>query len=261
MDIPLYQVDAFTAKVFSGNPAAVCLLAGWLDDARLQAIAAENNLSETAFLVPDGDGFELRWFTPATEVALCGHATLASAFVLFACRNWRAPDIPFRTRRSGTLRVTRDEDLIVMDFPAIPTVPLPPSDGLACALGVPPAEVHTAGEDILVLLEDERQVRELRPDISALAAIACRGVIVTARGEGCDFVSRFFAPRVGVPEDPVTGSAHCALTPFWSRRLGKSALHARQVSARGGELFCRDRGARVGIAGRAVLYLEGTITV
>lgn len=261
MDIPLYQVDAFTAKVFSGNPAAVCLLETWLDDARLQAIAAENNLSETAFLVRGGDGFELRWFTPVVEVALCGHATLASAFVVFECLSWPGATIPFRTRKSGTLSVTRKGDMLEMDFPAIPTAPLPAPAGLARSLGVQPVEVLSAGEDILVALDEERQVRELRPDISALAAIECRGTIVTARGDGCDFVSRFFAPRLGVPEDPVTGSAHCALAPYWSRRLGKSDLSARQVSARGGELFCRDEGDRVRIAGRAVLFLQGTITM
>jgi PhzF family phenazine biosynthesis protein len=261
MVIPLYQVDAFTAEVFSGNPAAVCMLDAWLDGGLLQAIAAENNLSETAFLVRDGDGFELRWFTPVAEVALCGHATLASAFVVFECLSWHGATIPFRTRKSGTLSVTRKEDLLEMDFPAIPAAPLPPPDGLERALGVQPQKVLSAGEDVLVVLDTERHVRELRPDFAALTAIECRGTIVTAQGDGCDFVSRFFAPRFGIPEDPVTGSAHCALTPYWSRRLGKSALHARQVSARGGELFCRDEGERVRIAGRAVLYLQGTLVI
>jgi PhzF family phenazine biosynthesis protein len=261
MDIPLYQVDAFSAAPFSGNPAAVCLLDAWLDDTCLQAIATENNLSETAFLVPDGDGFELRWFTPVAEVALCGHATLASAFVLFACLAWPRETVSFHTRKSGTLRVTGNDDILEMDFPAIPTAPLPAPDGLVAALGAHPKEVFTAGEDILAVLDNERCVRDLRPDFAALAAIECRGTIVTARADDCDFVSRFFAPRVGVPEDPVTGSAHCALTPFWSQRLGKTDLYARQVSARGGELVCRDAGERVRIAGHAVLYLQGTITI
>jgi PhzF family phenazine biosynthesis protein len=261
MKLPLYQVDAFTAEVFAGNPAAVCFLDDWLDDARLQAIAAENNLSETAFLVRAGEGFELRWFTPVVEVALCGHATLASAFVLFACRDWRAPEIVFRTRRSGLLRVTRSGELFTMDFPARPAVPVPPPPGLAEALGATPLEVRSSAEDVLVVLESADAVRALRPDFAALARVECRGTIVTAPGDGCDFVSRFFAPRVGIAEDPVTGSAHCVLTPYWAERLGRAKLRARQVSARGGEIFCEDRGERVGLAGRAVLYLKGEIRI
>ena len=262
MKLPLYQVDAFTAEVFKGNPAAVCFLDAWLDDARLLAVAAENNLSETAFLVPMEGGFELRWFTPVTEVALCGHATLASAFVLFRRRGWTTPSITFRTRRSGNLTVVQREDLIEMDFPARPPSPQdPPGKSLSEALGVQPKEFFLSAEDALVVVEDEAIVRNLQPDIPALARTPYRGTIVTARGKSCDFVSRFFAPRVGVAEDPVTGSAHCVLTPYWSRRLGRKKLHAQQVSRRGGELFCEDRGARVGIAGRAVLYLEGEIAV
>jgi len=261
MKLPLYQVDAFTAEVFKGNPAAVCFLDAWLDDARLLAIAAENNLSETAFLVPMEGGFELRWFTPVTEVALCGHATLASAFVLFRRRGWAAPSIPFRTRRSGILTVVQREDLIEMDFPVRPPSPQDPPKALSEALGVEPREFCVSAEDALVVVEDEAIVRNLQPDIPALLRTPYRGTIVTAKGKSCDFVSRFFAPRVGVAEDPVTGSAHCVLTPFWSKRLGKRNLHAQQVSRRGGELFCEDRGQRVGIAGRTVLYLEGEITV
>ena len=261
MKLPLYQVDAFTAEVFKGNPAAVCFLDAWLDDARLLAVAAENNLSETAFLVPIEGGFELRWFTPVTEVALCGHATLASAFILFRRRGWAAPSITFRTRRSGNLTVVQREDLIEMDFPVRPPSPQDPPNALAEALGVEPREFFLSAEDALVVVEDEAIVRNLQPDIPALLRTPYRGTIVTAKGKSCDFVSRFFAPRVGVAEDPVTGSAHCVLTPYWSRRLGRKKLHAQQVSRRGGELFCEDRGARVGIVGRAVLYLEGEITV
>jgi PhzF family phenazine biosynthesis protein len=256
MQIPIYQVDAFTSTVFAGNPAAVCLLDTWLDDARLQAIGAENNLSETAFLVPRGDAFELRWFTPLVEVALCGHATLASAHVLFSRRSWPGPEIRFETRRSGTLVVTRRDGLLEMDFPARPPVPRDAPASLAHALGVAPQEILASAEDALVVLPTEAAVRAVRPDLAALREVGCRGTIVTAPGEQCDF-----APRVGIAEDPVTGSAHCVLIPFWARRLGRTRLRARQVSTRGGEIFCEDHGARVTIAGRAVLYLEGTITV
>lgn len=261
MKIPLYQVDAFTSMLFGGNPAAVCLLEQWLEDQLLQDIAAENNLSETAFLVRNDCGFDLRWFTPVTEVALCGHATLASAQVLFTRRRWPEETIRFRTRRSGELLVRRRDDLLEMDFPALPSQPLTPPTVLGKAIPAQALAVLGSAEDLLVELADERCVRELRPDLAALAKIDCRGVIVTARGENCDFVSRFFAPRFGIPEDPVTGSAHCVLVPYWAKKLGKKMLTARQVSPRGGELWCEERGERVGIAGRAVVYLEGTITV
>jgi PhzF family phenazine biosynthesis protein len=261
MKIPLYQVDAFTSEIFSGNPAAVCLLDAWLEDGRLQAIAAENNLSETAFLVRNQDGFHIRWFTPVTEVALCGHATLASAFVLFDCLGWTEKTIRFRTRESGELVVTKLEGMFEMDFPARSVHVVTPAPGLYEALRVQPQEVLGSMEDLLVVLDRERSVRELRPDFTTLGELEYRGIIVTARGERCDFVSRFFAPRVGIPEDPVTGSAHCVLTPYWAKLFSKKALHALQVSRRGGELFCAERGERVGIAGKAVLYLEGTISI
>ena len=261
MKFPLYQIDAFTSTVFSGNPAAVCLLDDWLKDEILQAIAAENNLSETAFLVKNDAGYDLRWFTPATEVALCGHATLAAAFLLFKQGVSTLTEIRFRTRKSGDLIVSRKDDLLEMDFPARPVHSRPMPSGLPEALGIQPLEVHGSAEDILVVLEDEREVLSVQPDFTALEKIDCRGIIVTARGNNSDFVSRFFAPRVGVPEDPVTGSAHCVLIPYWAERLAKSELHAFQVSKRGGELFCALSGDRVKIAGHAVLYLEGTITV
>ncbi|MHC1742644.1 MAG: PhzF family phenazine biosynthesis protein [Syntrophobacteraceae bacterium] len=259
MKLPYYQVDAFTGKVFGGNPAGVCPLDGWLDDRLLQDIAAENNLSETAFIVPKGRRFELRWFTPATEVALCGHATLASAFVVLNRLNWSDEIVEFETRRSGVLSVRRDGDLLQMDFPARPPEPCSIPEGLPAHLGVAPVEVYMSEEDLLVCLQTERQVAELTPDLRGLAALDCRGVIVTARGRDCDFVSRFFAPRVGVDEDPVTGSSHCVLIPFWSERLGKKTLFARQVSRRGGEIFCECGASRVKIGGRAALYLEGSI--
>ncbi len=261
MRIPIYQVDAFTSELFSGNPAAVCLLDDWLDDSRLQAVAAENNLSETAFLLKCDKGFDIRWFTPTTEVALCGHATLASAFVIFSCLEWPEDIVCFQSLRSGVLPVTRKDELLEMDFPARPPSRQSAPGRLTDALNHSPLEVLGTAEDLLVVLEDERAVRELNPDFPLLMQIERRGTIVSARGDQCDFVSRFFAPHVGIHEDPVTGSAHCVLIPYWAERLGRRKLHALQVSGRGGELFCEDRGYRVAIAGKAVLYLEGTVTI
>jgi len=261
MKIAIYQIDAFTSEVFSGNPAAVCMLDAWMDDRRLQSIAAENNLSETAFLVQTGKGFDLRWFTPVTEVALCGHATLASAFVLFVCRNWPADVVRFQTRESGELAVIQRDNLLEMDFPARPSYARIPPTGLKEALGIASGEVFGSAEDLMVVLDSERAVREVQPDFGALERVACRGVIITARGDRSDFVSRFFAPQVGIPEDPVTGSAHCVLIPYWAGVLGKDVLHAFQVSKRGGEVFCKNAGNRVKIGGQAALYLEGTITI
>lgn len=261
MKIPIYQVDAFTSRVFSGNPAAVCLTDRWIDDKKLQAVAAENNLSETAFLVRNNDGFDLRWFTPTTEVALCGHATLASAFVLFNCLQWKKKEIWFTTRRSGRLTVSKRGELLEMDFPSRPAHGKTAPAGIRKALGVVPDKVLGSAEDLLVVLGSEKAVRNVRPDFSALGQMEYRGIIVTARGDKSDFVSRFFAPRVGVPEDPVTGSAHCVLIPYWANVLRKNRLHAFQVSMRGGELFCVDAGDRVKIAGKAKLYMEGTVTI
>ncbi|MDQ7842018.1 MAG: PhzF family phenazine biosynthesis protein [bacterium] len=266
MKIPIYQVDAFTSEIFSGNPAAVCMLDSWIDDKHLQAIAAENNLSETAFLVRNDDSFDLRWFAPATEVALCGHATLASAFVLFALRQWPMDSIRFKTRKSGQLVVTERDDLFEMDFPARPACARTSPAGLNEALGITPEEVlgfEPEGDRavMMAVLASENAVREVQPDFSALAQVECRGAIITARGDRSDFVSRYFAPRVGVPEDPVTGSAHCVLIPYWASVLGRNVLHAFQVSKRGGELFCTNAGGRVRISGRAALYLEGMITI
>ncbi|HOT95515.1 MAG TPA: PhzF family phenazine biosynthesis protein [bacterium] len=261
MKIPLYQVDAFSSAVFSGNPAAVCLLNEWLEDALLQAIAAENNLSETAFLVPDGEGCEIRWFTPVTEVALCGHATLASAYVQLVLRGWPEETIRFKTRKSGSLLISRRNDLLEMDFPARPPRAQATPAGLDTLLGVEPLQVFSSAEDLLVLVRDEQCVLTARPDFTALAEAEPHGIIITARGSRSDFVSRFFAPALGVPEDPVTGSAHCVLTPYWAEILGKKELHALQISKRGGELWCRDAGDRVRISGRAALFLEGFITI
>lgn len=257
MKIPLYQVDAFTAEVFSGNPAAVCPLDTWLDDDILQAIASENNLSETAFFVPERDGFRLRWFTPAVEVDLCGHATLASAFVLMNHLDPGLPLVRFRTR-SGELTVTREEDLFALDFPARPPSPCEYPELLIEGLGKQPQEVWAA-RDYMAVFESEEEVLALEPDMAKLAKLDRFAVIATAPGTDFDFVSRFFAPSKGVPEDPVTGSAHCTLVPYWSDCLGKQRLVAKQVSRRGGELICEDLGERVKIAGRAALFATGMI--
>jgi PhzF family phenazine biosynthesis protein len=260
MIIPLYQIDAFAEEVFQGNPAAICPLREWLADEQMQAIAAENNLSETAFFVPRAEpgDYDLRWFTPATEVDLCGHATLASAYLILSRL---APDLDavrFSTL-SGILEVSRDGDRLAMDFPARPPDAYDPAPGLIEALGAEPEAMGASQRDVMAVYGDEATVLGLAPDISALAGIDRQGIIVTAPGDACDFVSRFFAPALGVDEDPVTGSAHSTLVPYWAERLGKTELHARQVSTRGGELICRAMGERVSIAGRARLYMEGTI--
>lgn len=259
MELRQYQVDAFSARVFEGNPAAVCPLPGWLDDALLQAIASENNLSETAFFVPVADGsFALRWFTPVAEVDLCGHATLASAHVLFHHLGYNEAVIRFSTR-SGELRVQRRGDWLDMDFPAQPPVVCPcPPPLLIQGLGCTPVAV-LAGEDYIAVLANAEAVRTLKPDLGALAGLDRRGVIITAAGQDCDFVSRFFAPRYGIPEDPVTGSAHCALTPYWAERLGRPRLQARQLSARGGTLECLLMGERVLLSGQAVTFMQADI--
>ena len=263
MRIPLYQLDAFSDKPFEGNPAAVCPLDAWLDDDVLQKIAAENNLSETAFFVPDGAGFDLRWFTPLAEVDLCGHATLATAWVIFNLLETDRGTLRFETR-SGELVVRRGEDgLLVMDLPARPAVPREAPRALIGGLGAEPVEVLASDRDYLALFDAEDDVRKLKPDFARLRGLDRLGIIASAPGASADFVSRFFAPSVGVPEDPVTGSAHCTLVPYWAARLGRgeAPLEARQISARGGELICRLLGDRVSIAGRAALYLSGEITL
>jgi PhzF family phenazine biosynthesis protein len=260
--LPLYQIDAFaTDGPFTGNPAAVCPLEAWLPDAVMQQVAAENNLSETAFFVPEGDSYRLRWFTPTTEVDLCGHATLATAFVVFRWLKPECSEITFATQQAGPLSVTRDGELLALDFPARPPASCPLPQGLDRALGRPPTAV-LAARDYLAVYETADQIAALAPDFAAIAGLDRFAVIVTAPGmDGIDFVSRFFAPARGVDEDPVTGSAHCTLIPYWAERLGKSRLEARQLSRRGGALSCAMRGDRVTIAGRALLYLEGIITI
>ena len=262
MRIPLYQIDAFTSRLFGGNPAAVCPLSEWLPDATMQAIAAENNLAETAFFVPHGDRYLLRWFTPTVEVELCGHATLASGYVV---THILAPDrrsVSFDTVKAGPLEVTRDGELLAMDFPAWPPEAKPADPRILTALGAPPAHSFVARGRTLAVYDKAEEVAALRPDFVAMRRVAGGDAIATAPGrDGIDFVSRYFAPNHGVDEDPVTGSAHCVLTPYWAARLGKARLSARQISARGGELACTLRGERVTIAGRAVLYLEGAINI
>lgn len=260
MSIPIYQVDAFADRVFGGNPAAVCPLDTWLPDAVMQAIAAENNLSETAFFVPRGDDYDLRWFTPGVEVDLCGHATLGSAWVIF---NRLAPErsvVRFHTR-SGVLTVKRDGDSLAMDLPANPAKPCDDAPGLLEALGAKPPEVLTTRDHFVAVFPTQAEVRDLAPDFGRMAALDRWAVMVTAPGDDVDFVSRFFAPRKGVPEDPVTGSAHCVLTPFWAARLGRNELTARQISRRGGSLRCRLLGDRVELVGRVAPYLQGTIDI
>ena len=259
MKIPFFQIDAFTSRVFAGNPAGVCFLDQWPEHKVLQSIAAENNLSETAFLLNKGDFYELRWFTPTMEVDLCGHATLASGFAIFEYVDTNVPKVSFQTK-SGTLTVERQGDILVMDFPARPPEPIEPIENIRDMLGLVPSEV-LGSRDLFVVCEEEEEVRMAAPDLPRVATLDYLGLILTAPGTHSDFVSRFFAPRAGIREDPVTGSAHSTLVPYWSRRLHKKELHALQISSRGGELFCVDKDERVLIGGRAVTYLSGTITL
>jgi PhzF family phenazine biosynthesis protein len=259
MKLPIFQIDAFTDHLFGGNPAAVVLLESWLPDKVLAAIAAENNLAETAFVIPGPDEIPLRWFTPTIEMDLCGHATLAAAHVLFRHFRPSADRLSFATR-SGNLAVTTDADRLTLDFPARPGVSLEVSEEVVSALGARPREMLLA-RDLLAIFDRESEVKGLQPDFARIAALDALGVIVSAPGETVDFVSRFFAPGAGVPEDPVTGSAHCTLVPYWAARLGKSSLTAKQLSARGGDLSCRLLGDRVLMSGSAVEYLRGEIDV
>ncbi len=260
--VPFYQVDAFTSRLYHGNPAGVVVLEKFLPEDVMQAIAAENNLAETAFMVPSGRSsgptWKIRWFTPVLEMDLCGHATLASAHVLWNHLKVGGTKVTFQSA-SGSLGVERRGDIIVLDFPSRPAGKVPITDMICVALGRPPVELYKA-RDYLAVFDNKRDVHELRPDFHAMERLDAH-VIVTAPAAGHDFVSRFFAPTAGVPEDPVTGSSHCSLIPFWAERLRKNTLTAHQVSHRGGELFCELKGSRVGIGGHAVTYLEGKIAV
>jgi len=262
MYLRVFHVDAFTARPFAGNPAAVCPLAEWLDDDLLRAVAAENNLSETAYFVSRGDCYELRWFTPRCEARLCGHATLASAFVVMQILAPERNSVRFETRFSGTLTVSRENDLLAMDFPALPpwTCANAPA-ALIEGLGNTPAEVMQIEDNYFAVYESEDEVRRICPDLRSLEKLHPAGVAITAPGRDADFVSRYFAPSYGIPEDPVTGSTHCSLAPYWGKRLGKTTLHARQVSERGGELWCEIKRDRVIIKGNAVLTLQGELRI
>lgn len=259
MELDIYQVDAFAKRLFGGNPAAVCPLREWLPDSVMQQIANENNLSETAFFVKIDNGYRLRWFTPEVEVDLCGHATLASAHVLFNHLNHTGSEITFESN-SGPLLVRKENNLLLMNFPATIGRPVDPPVALTKALGIESTTIFKA-DDYLVVLEEQRQVEELSPDFITLKKVDTRGIIVTAPGRDVDFVSRFFAPAVGINEDPVTGSAHTMLAPYWSERLGKKELKARQISKRGGDVYCTVMDDRVEIGGEAVTYLVGTIEI
>lgn len=255
----IYIVDAFVGKGLDGNPAAVCPREDWLAEDVMQALAHDFGLSETAYYAPRYDGYLLRWFTPTTEVDLCGHATLASAAVYFAHLDPGASAVRFHTLKAGMLTVTRNGDLLELDFPARPAAS-GDLEGLTSALGAVPVEtLRIPGATCLAVFENEETVRNLAPDMAALAGLEDRMIIATAPGHQVDFVSRCFAPSGGIPEDPVTGSAHTTLVPYWSARLGKTELHAIQASARGGELFCTDRGGRVAIAGRAKIRSSGRL--
>lgn len=260
MSLRFYQVDAFTSEVFQGNPAGVCPLESWLPDGLMQNIAMENNLAETAFYVPTGDRFGIRWFTPAVEVDLCGHATLAAAYVIFRYDRYPENEIALDSR-SGILRVRRDGDLLTLDFPVDTLRPAAEPAGLSEALGARPREIFRGKTDCLAVFGTQAEIEAMRPDFGKLGRVEARGVIVTARGTEVDFISRFFGPQVGIDEDPVTGSAHTSLAPYWAEKLGKTEMEAVQLSRRGGRLKVRLRGDRVDISGRARAYLEGRIEI
>ena len=267
-DIPIYQVDAFTDRLFGGNPAAICPLSEWLPNEMLLQIAAENNLSETAFFVAERDTLRLRWFTPAVEVDLCGHATLATAWLIFNRLGRESDEVSFQTR-SGELTVARDGDKLTMDFPAAEPRELEEQPaGLVEALGAAPQSVHQGADFLMAVYPSALDIRRLQPDFAGLKKMEQHAVIVTAPGTDeavrpgvaqPDFVSRMFGPKVGIDEDPVTGSAHCVLTPYWSERLGKRNMIGHQISRRGGVVHCEDRGSRVGLSGTARLFMTGAI--
>lgn len=262
MRIPIYQVDAFTDKLFGGNPAAVCPLNEWLPDSTMQQIAVENNLAETAFFVKAGNGYKLRWFTPEFEIDLCGHATLATAHILFTELGYTGDTILFETVKAGILKVSRNAGKYTLDFPSRPATTAKAPKGLLEAISNKQPKEVLRSRDYMLVYETEEDIIRFEPDHAVLAKIeGIVGVIVTAPGKEVDFVSRFFAPGAGIPEDPVTGSAHCNLIPYWADKLGKTQLHAFQLSARKGELWCELRGDRVLMSGNAVMYLKGEIMI
>jgi len=259
MEISLYQIDAFASKLFEGNPAAVCPLDEWLPDNTMQSIAEENNLSETAFFVPKANGFHIRWFTPKSEVDLCGHATLATAYVLFDILGYKRDKIEFDSR-SGLLLVTKDNERIVMDFPAQPPVLCDIPKEIIKAFDIAPIECLKS-EDFIVVFEREIDIESAKPDLGQLTKLDLRGVIITAKSSRYDFIARFFAPKYGIAEDPVTGSAYTQLAPYWASKIGSKRFSVKQVSSRGGELTCEIVDDRVLISGKAIKYLEGKINI
>ena len=261
MKLQIFQADAFTDQLFGGNPAAVVPLTEWLPAPLMQKIAIENNLAETAFFIPQGEDFELRWFTPELEIDLCGHATLATAHILFTSLGYSRDVIHFHTLKAGTLSVTRTDNLYTLNFPSRPASNCNEPAGLLIAIGGKAPTEILSSRDIMLVYENEAEVLALKPNFAALAKIDVMGVIATAKGNNCDFVSRFFIPAAGINEDPVTGSAHCNLIPYWAEKLGKNKLHAFQVSERRGELWCELKGDRVLMSGKAITYLKGEIYI
>ena len=260
MKIKLYQIDAFTDQVFSGNPAAVCPLEGWLDDGTLQHIASENNLAETAYFVKAKDGYHIRWFTPVAEVDLCGHATLAAAYVIFNFSDYASDSISFQSK-SGVLTVTRSLEWYTLNFPADKVQAIAITPELIACIGKKPSEAYQGLSDAMLVFSSRQMIEQAIPDFSKIAQLKARGLIITAPGTDTDFVSRFFAPAEGIDEDPATGSAHSMLTPFWSEKLGKNAMQAKQVSQRGGEIWVEQHGDRVIIAGSCVFYMKGRFEI
>jgi len=261
MKLKIYQVDAFSSRVFAGNPAAVCILEEWLDDELMQQIANENNLSETAFSVPVNDRYEIRWFTPEVEVDLCGHATLATAHILFNHLDYSSDRVHFHSPHSGNLSVIKSGNLLTLDFPADTLEEMIVPELIVTALQTPPLKAFRGRSDFMFVYASQSEIESMQPDFGLLAHVGGRGIIVTAPGNEANFVSRFFAPQTGVNEDPATGSAHTSLTPYWARVLGKNKLIAQQLSARGGQLICELAGDRVLISGEAVSYMEGEINI
>lgn len=261
MDLTIYQVDAFSSELFGGNPAAVVPLDAWLPEDVMLNIAAENNLAETAFFVRNGDAFELRWFTPTVEVPLCGHATLATSHVIYNELGYEGESITFKTKQVGDLTVTRAGEKLVLDFPSYEMREIEPVEILRTAEFSPVRYFESQGNMLFLLMDSQRTVAELQPDMRKIESLPYQEIIVTAKGDDCDFASRMFAPKLGIPEDPVTGAIHCSLIPYWASELGKNELLARQVSKRGGELSCEFMGDRVKIGGNAVTYLKGEIYV
>ncbi len=260
MKTPIYQVDAFADQLFRGNPAAVCLLDEWFSDPTMQKIAAENNLAETAFVKKKDDGYEIRWFTPKVEVELCGHATLASSHVLFNHEGYDKEELSFASL-SGKLLVRKEKDMLILNFPTSQFRKIEVPFNLSRAVGLLPLETYQGKTDVMMVFEKEEQIEKMKPDFALIASVNARGLIVTAPGKNSDFVSRFFAPQVGINEDPVTGSAHTMLIPYWSQKLGKKEMTAIQLSERRGSLKCKYLGERVEIGGKAVTYLIGEIFI